>query len=960
MENVKHFIQWSLLALAGFSPLSSANETVLPNNDSYTLFESGQVRPLALSPDGDRLYAVNTPDNRLEVFDTSGRHLRHCGSLSVGLEPVAVAVRRPGEVWVVNHLSDSVSVVRIASQVCKNNNSKRVGRIIRTLLVGDEPRDIVFAGPAGKRAFITTAHRGQNAPYDPQLSTPGVGRADVWVFDADNPGSSMQGDPLNIITLFTNTPRALAVSADGRQVYAAGFNTGNQTTTLHERTVTENGGLPGPHTNIDGMPQPETGLIVKFNGEHWVDEIGRHWDDQVKFSLPDKDVFVIDAMASPPVAVAGEQGFYQGVGSTIFNMLVNPANGHVYVANLAANNEKRFEGTGITAGQTLRGHFIENHITVIKDGEVLPRHLNKHIDYAQCCAPIPNDENDRSLAFPMDMAISNNGDTLYVTAFGSSKLGVFDTAALEDDSFVPGQNNHVELSGGGPSGVVLDEKRGRLYVLTRFDNAVSVVDTDKLEETQHLAMYNPEPPHVISGRRFLYDARYTSSHGDSACAACHIFGDMDHLAWDLGNPDGSELNNPSPILVSPEQVGFDHISIHFRPMKGPMTTQSLRGMDNHGSLHWRGDKTGGNDEPTFQPNSGVYNEDAAFKQFNGAFEGLLGRHQVLSEEEMQAFADFSMEIMYPPNPIRKLDNSLTESQQAGRDFFFGGLADPFNSCVGCHITDRNGNAEYGVKKPGFFGADGRATFTLEPQIFKIPHLRNMYQKVGMFGMARTDGFILPESDDPGVDNAFMGDQVNGFGFFHDGSVDSVFRFINIVFFQHAEQGPFPNPGGFAVGPEGDVQRRQVEAYVMASETNFAPIVGQQVTLTSTNAAIVAPRIQLMMERAELGECDLVAKQHKADREHGYLYQGGGMFKADSRKHGPLSDASLRLQLKLKRHSSITYTCVPPASGVRIALDRDENGVLNGDQERTRHDDENEHHHRAGGLPGWLRAWLANL
>ncbi len=32
-------------------------------------FESGQVRPLAISPDGQFLFAVNTPDSRLEVFD---------------------------------------------------------------------------------------------------------------------------------------------------------------------------------------------------------------------------------------------------------------------------------------------------------------------------------------------------------------------------------------------------------------------------------------------------------------------------------------------------------------------------------------------------------------------------------------------------------------------------------------------------------------------------------------------------------------------------------------------------------------------------------------------------------------------------------------------------------------------------------------------------------------------------
>src|SRR5262249_2925204 len=165
-----------LLALVLASPAAGA---------SFVTFESGQVRPLALSADGSRLFAVNTPDDRLEIFDVGATGLTHRAAVPVGMEPVAVAVRSPGEVWVVNHLSDSVSIVDVASDP---------PRVVRTLLVGDEPRDIVFAGPGGGRAFITTAHRGQQrtdaslsavpGAGDPQLTTPGVGRADVWVFDA--------------------------------------------------------------------------------------------------------------------------------------------------------------------------------------------------------------------------------------------------------------------------------------------------------------------------------------------------------------------------------------------------------------------------------------------------------------------------------------------------------------------------------------------------------------------------------------------------------------------------------------------------------------------------------------------------------------------------------------------------------------------------------------------------------
>src|SRR5687768_3877513 len=67
----------------------------------YQLFESGQVRPLAISPSGHYLFALNTPDNRLEVYRIEKHRLRHVTSVMVGLEPVAVAARSDHEVWVV-------------------------------------------------------------------------------------------------------------------------------------------------------------------------------------------------------------------------------------------------------------------------------------------------------------------------------------------------------------------------------------------------------------------------------------------------------------------------------------------------------------------------------------------------------------------------------------------------------------------------------------------------------------------------------------------------------------------------------------------------------------------------------------------------------------------------------------------------------------------------------------------
>jgi DNA-binding beta-propeller fold protein YncE len=892
--------------------------------------------------------------------------LHHVVSVPVGLEPIAVADRGNGEVWVVNHLSDSVSVV--------DARIPEIAHVARTLLVGDEPRDVVFAGPGGSRAFVTTAHRGQNTGRDPQLTTPGVGRADVWVFDADHTGNSLTGTPLNVITLFADTPRALAVSPDGSTVYAAAFHSGNETTSIAERIVTPNGFMPPPFTNFQGVPQPPNGLVVKFRTDptdgqlHWLDNVGRRWDSHVKLSLPDKDVFAIDATANPPVAKSA--GVFAHVGTILFNMVTNPVTGKVYVSNTDALNDVRFEGhnnfgptQGAPPGST-RGHNVESRITVLDpaSGSVTPRHLNKHIDFSKDGTP---DEAAKSLAFPIGMAVSPDGATLYVSALGSSKVGVFSTAQLENDTFVPSEANQIVVSGGGPTGVAINDHTGQVYVLTRFDNSISILDGPSRKEVGHVAMFNPEPPSITAGRHFLYDA--ISTHGDNACASCHIFGDFDSLAWDLGDPDGINTPIPGPFTIDPaiiEKITNNTPLVHFA-MKGPMTTQSLRGMANHGPMHWRGDRTGGTDAtrlnilPSAQPNTGTFDENAAFLKFNVAFPGLVGSAAQLTPAQMQAFSDFMLQATYPPNPIRNLDNSLTPAQQAGRDFFFNHDAsgqeipsDTFHNCNGCHVLDPNGNAQFGVPKPGFFGSDGRYSFEAETQFFKVPHLRNIYQKVGMFGM---DNEFNPADVATGIaeflpapynDNTFQGDQVRGFGFLHDGSTDSTFRFHSSTVFARSTSNPLtgiPNPGGIPVitDPTNPLQslqqlvanitlRRELEAFMMAFDSNLAPIVGQQATLTAFSGPDVKARIDLLEARAAAGECDLVVKGMIGHHPVSFLYSPSTKtFTPDTGFGRAWGDPGVR---ELALFGPLTFTAVPPGSGVRIGLDRNVNGVPDGDED----------------------------
>src|SRR5262249_7806749 len=162
----------------------------------------------------------------------------------------------------------------------------------------------------------------------------------------------------------------------------------------------------------------------KFNAATgaWEDVLKRDWRNAIRFSLPDRDVFAIDATADPPVETAA----FAHVGTIIYNLAVNPVSGKIYASNTEARNEIAFSGLAKLPGSTARGHLHESRITVIDGTTVAPRRLNKHINYAE--VPSADGVRERSLALPTGMAVSRDGTTLYVAALGSSRIGVFETA----------------------------------------------------------------------------------------------------------------------------------------------------------------------------------------------------------------------------------------------------------------------------------------------------------------------------------------------------------------------------------------------------------------------------------------------------------------------------------------------------------------------------------------------------
>ncbi|RPG23783.1 MAG: hypothetical protein CBC17_004850, partial [Gammaproteobacteria bacterium TMED57] len=78
---------------------------------SHPNFVSPHANPIAVH--ANKVFVVNTPSDSLDVIDA--RTHRVVARIAVGVDPVSVAVRPDGrEIWVSNHVSDSVSVIDIA------------------------------------------------------------------------------------------------------------------------------------------------------------------------------------------------------------------------------------------------------------------------------------------------------------------------------------------------------------------------------------------------------------------------------------------------------------------------------------------------------------------------------------------------------------------------------------------------------------------------------------------------------------------------------------------------------------------------------------------------------------------------------------------------------------------------------------------------------------------------------
>lgn len=884
--------------------------SALPAFGAAANFEASHVHPIALTPNGTRLLAVNTPDAVLEVFtlDADGVPVPSV-SIPVGLEPVGVVARNDGEAWIVNLLSDSVSIVDLA-----------LGVTVRTLTVGNEPTDVAFAG---NRAFVAVSQEDA-----------------VKVYDLTN----LDAAP-TVLSLPASRIRALAVSADRTRVYAVPQDSGNETTVVSANVAFGNnarlnatrlaglglndmrcaGAPPPPYPPLpagivrnpaladpaDGIPK--VALIVSWDraASKWKDETGQDWTHCLPFRLPDHDLFVIDAGTLAVTSV-------DHLGTSLFEVSVQPGTGRIWIPHTEARNKVRFEhALGV------RGHIVDNRVAVVDPAAgnaVTIVDLNGHIDRGS--NPATNlAERLASISQPGMMVWRSDGSTAYLTAIGSRKVFALSGACLTPAClFGPARATPAAVEvGDGPTGVALHEGRNKLYVLNRISNSIAVVDLPGLVKSAEVPMHDSLPEPIRAGRRFLYDAILGSGHGDAACSSCHLSGDKDGLAWDLGDPTGAfapystALDNVrfvAPVGGQPVACDPADCAAHagFDPQKGPMTTQTLRGMVE--PLHWRGDR-------------GTMND------FNPAFPGLMGTADVgpvngkpagLQASDMELFRTFALDMRFPPNPYRRVDDTLPDAlvsipgsgfsgnPTTGRTTFTSSITDAGGSCLSCHASafGTAGGKLGGVTPTEPTSADAAALFNgladRHPHSdLKIAHLRNLWDRPSFeFGPA-TGPYPQVKT---------------GFGFTHDGSMPNLLTFLSFDVFN--------------ISP---TQARDLASFMLHFPTGTKPATGRSLTLPAGPPPSGSPSDESLLGTllavgdlaSSTRHCELTVATRLGGRPRSFRFSGGTWL-SDAAAEPPRTTAELRSTAE----GPITFLCAPIDSGLRLGGDRDGDAHLNVD------------------------------
>ena len=375
------------------------------------------------------------------------------------------------------------------------------------------------------------------------------------------------------------------------------------------------------------------------------------------------------------------------------NVFLSPDGGRIYATHIYPNIGKfRMAPMSEITEVDTRHHVVENrewlrntagvfHVALSADGrlgiaaEVRPNNLVPlaHVahgwtfvnalavfgaDAGGRVVHMPLDELDRVFSLPYAVAISADKKFIYVSASSSDEVAVVDAAKLltlarspHSDSFATDLSAsagyvlaHIP-TGRNPRGLVLSSDGSKLYVASRLDDAITVIDTKKRAIAGAISLGGPtELTAERRGERLFNSGRF-AFHNAFGCANCHIDLTIDGLQWDL-EPDG---------------FGIDIVD-----------NRSLEDVSQTAPFKWNG----GN--PDLETECGPRTERFFY------------RSQGYNRQELEDLVAFIKAIPLRPNRYRLPNDELTPAQERGKAIFerttkHDGTPIPLsNQCAYCH------------------------------------------------------------------------------------------------------------------------------------------------------------------------------------------------------------------------------------------------------------------------------------
>ena len=209
--------------------------------------------------------------------------------------------------------------------------------------------------------------------------------------------------------------------------------------------------------------------------------------------------------------------------------------------------------------------------------------------------------------------------------------------------------------------------------------------------------------------------------------------------------------------------------------------------------------------------------------------------------------------------------------------------------------------------------DGSSNVTM-----KVPQLRNLAEKSG-FDLSSRASLL-------------------GFGFLHDGSVDSLERFVNESSFTLASDQDTADVVAFLLAFRGsDLPAGGENEPPGPPSADTHAAVGAQTTLDGRASAELDALLARFLAVTTSPRVGLVAHGRWKGEARGFVHVGGGRFQSDRADE---TRTLAELVAGAARGNELTLTLVPAECAQRLGVDRDGDGALDGDERDagTRTDD----------------------